>query len=143
MCHSYAVFKLLSYFFKETIGFDIYPLFTRPPALPSASSVASHETRWHNKRISIKGYQSHGSFHGLETESLKFNLHHLQKMSLGKHNGCANSKIRYIWISQLYVRWWSCTRWASPNILIFGAHQRHIYFFEKIFDSEVALDYIM
>ena len=32
---------------------------------------------------------------------------------------------------------------TSPNILIFDARQKHICFFEKIFDSEVVLDYFI
>ena len=60
----FVIFKLLLYFFKETIGFDVKASF--------ASHPLSRLIGWYNKPGDItkefweKAIQFHGTFHGLK-----------------------------------------------------------------------------
>ena len=60
----FVVLKPLSYCIKETVGFENWKI----GLVCKASSFISHQTRWHDKRISIKFYSVPFMDRRLQTE---------------------------------------------------------------------------
>ena len=66
--NQFVIFKPLSYYFKETIGFDVKATFESPPV---SILIRRYNKPIHNKRVLIKGYLGPRDFSWIENYKLK------------------------------------------------------------------------
>ena len=69
--NQFVIFKPLSYYFKETIGFDVKATFKSPPV---SILIRRYNKPIHNKRVLIKGYSGPPDFSWIENYKLKLKL---------------------------------------------------------------------
>ena len=112
MNRQFVVFKTIRYF-KETIGFGL---------VCKTSSFVSHQTRSHNKRISIKGYSTPRNFSCIEYCKLNIWSNIFEAFFTSYKLFSTQSPVAFGVLSSAYTVWVK-----SSNTLISAKSVRWLY----------------